>query len=232
MTLSIELDPLDAIVLARLVAGLVERLRQRLVEDVVDQRRLAGSADAGDRGQQAERNLDVDVLQVVLARAADDELALQRRPPRRRRRNRSRAGEIGAGQRAGSDRPLGSAARDALHQLLRRALEDHMAAEIARARPEVDDVVGDPDRLFVVLDDDDGVAEIAQARQRRRAASGCRAGAGRSTARRGRTARRSGSRRSASPAGCAALRRPTASPRCGRGSGSRRRRRSGSVRRS
>ena len=114
-------------------------------------------------------------------------------------------------------------------QLRRRALEDHVPAVLAGARAEVDHVVGGADRLLVVLDDDDGVAEIAQPRQRRRAARGCRAGAGRSTARRARRARRSGSRRSASPAGCAALRRPTASPRCGRASGSRRRRRRGSA---
>ena len=49
----------------------------------------------------------------------------------------------------------------------RRALEDHVAAVLAGARPEIDHVVGHADRLLVVLDDDDGVAEIAQARERR-----------------------------------------------------------------
>ena len=52
-------------------------------------------------------------------------------------------------------------------QLRRAALEDHLAAELAGAGPEVDHVVGGADRLLVVLDDDHGVAEIAQARQRR-----------------------------------------------------------------
>ena len=99
------------------------------------------------------------------------------------------------------------------------------AAVLAGARPEVDHVVGGADRLLVVLDDDDGVAEIAQPGERRRAARGCRAGAGRSTARRARRARRSGSTRSAWRAGCAGLRRRTAWRRCGRASGSRRRRR-------
>ena len=42
-----------------------------------------------------------------------------------------------------------------------------MAAVLAGAGPEVDDVVGRADRLFVVLDDDHGVAEIAQPRERR-----------------------------------------------------------------
>ena len=49
----------------------------------------------------------------------------------------------------------------------RRALEDQLAAVLAGAGTEVDHVVGGADRLFVVLDDDDGVAEIAQPRQRR-----------------------------------------------------------------
>ena len=216
--------PSIAIVRAGLVAGLVERLRERLVEDVVDERRLARAADAGDRGQHAERNLDVDVLQVVLARAADDELALQL--------------PAAAPRGVGIDRapvryaPVSDPASvcdGCVHQLRRRALEDHVAAVLAGAGAEIDHVVGGADRLLVVLDDDHGVAEIAQPRQRRRAACGCRAGAGRSTARRARRARRSGSRRSASPAGCAGLRRPTASRRCGRASGSRRRRRSESA---
>src|SRR5919198_843678 len=52
-------------------------------------------------------------------------------------------------------------------QFLRRALEDHMAAEVAGARTEIDHVVGDADRLLVVFDDDHGVPEIAKARERR-----------------------------------------------------------------
>ena len=43
---------------------------------------------------------------------------------------------------------------------------DDLAAVLARARADVDDVVGDPDRLLVVLDDDHRVAEVAQAHQR------------------------------------------------------------------
>ena len=53
-----------------------------------------------------------------------------------------------------------------LQQLRRLALEDHVAAELARARTEIDHVVRGADRFLVVLDDDDGVAEIAQTRER------------------------------------------------------------------
>ena len=106
---------------------------------------------------------------------------------------------------------------------------DDLAAVLAGARPHVDDVVGGEDRVVVVLDDDHAVAEVAQVLQRRRAAGRCRAGAGRSTARRARTSRRSGPSRSATRAGCAAPRRRTASRRSGRATGSRARRCSGTA---
>ena len=47
-----------------------------------------------------------------------------------------------------------------------RALGDDMAAVLAGARADIDDPVGRAHRLFVVLDDDQRVAEIAQALQR------------------------------------------------------------------
>ena len=47
-----------------------------------------------------------------------------------------------------------------------RALRDHAAAVHAGAGADIDDVVGVANRIFVVLDDDHRVAEIAQAIQR------------------------------------------------------------------
>ena len=44
---------------------------------------------------------------------------------------------------------------------------DDLAAVLAGARPDVDDPVALADRLLVVLDDDHGVAEVADAAQRR-----------------------------------------------------------------
>ena len=65
--------------------------RQRLVERVDQQRRLAAAGDAGDAGEQAERDFGGDVLQVVAARA--DDLAARAvgvaRPPLGHRRSRS-----------------------------------------------------------------------------------------------------------------------------------------------
>ena len=73
ITLSICSIPSIDAVRARLVGRAVQLARQRAIEDLVDQRRLARAADAGDGDQHAERNLDVDVLEVVLARAFDDD---------------------------------------------------------------------------------------------------------------------------------------------------------------
>ncbi len=48
-----------------------------------------------------------------------------------------------------------------------RALKNHVAAVFARPQTQIDHVVGRANRFLVVLDDDDGVAEIAQPGQRR-----------------------------------------------------------------
>ena len=73
----------------------------------------------------------------------------------RRDRDDPLAGEIVAGQRIGIGGDLG-----------RRPLGDDLAAMHAGARADVDDIIGGPDRVLVVLDHDHRVAEVAQAPQR------------------------------------------------------------------
>ena len=77
-------------------------------------------------------------------------------PADRRYRDLALAGQILAGDavRVGHDR-------------LGRAFGDDMPAMDPGARPHIDDPVGGADRLLVVLDDDDGVAEVAQPLQGR-----------------------------------------------------------------
>ena len=53
-----------------------------------------------------------------------------------------------------------------LHNLSGSSRRDHFPAALARARPHVDHEVGAADGVLVVLDHDDGVAEIAQVLQR------------------------------------------------------------------
>ena len=65
------LDAFDAVVRGGGLAGVVEPARQRLVERVDEQRRLAAAGHAGDAGEQAERNFGGDVFEVVAAGADD-----------------------------------------------------------------------------------------------------------------------------------------------------------------
>jgi hypothetical protein len=128
---------------------------ERPVQDVVDERGLPGAGDARHRRHDTEREDRVDALQVVLARAANDDRL-------------SAAGAPALGDR---DRPL---ARQVLPRqrlrkplaLLGRALADEPPAVEPRARAEVDDPVRRADGLLVVLDHDDGVADVAHRDQR------------------------------------------------------------------
>jgi len=134
----------------------VEVLGGRGVERVVDQRRLAGTGNAGDAGEQADRQLQLDFLEVV-AGGADD---LQRLLPVELAAlagdgNLAPAGEVVAGHR-------GRVAFD----LLRCAFGDDGAAMHAGAGADVDDVVGAADGVLVVLDDDHRIADVAQLLER------------------------------------------------------------------
>ncbi len=87
----------DAVAVAGAVAGAVQELGSLLVEDVVDEGALAGAGDAGDADELAQRNRHVDVLEVVLARAFDDERLAAAGAPRFRQRYLAGAGEVLAG---------------------------------------------------------------------------------------------------------------------------------------
>ena len=60
-------------VLAGTGLGTVELGRQRLVEDLVDERALARAGYAGDHIEAAQRNLDIHILEVVFPGAPDGE---------------------------------------------------------------------------------------------------------------------------------------------------------------
>ncbi len=106
------LEAEDVVVSADGDAGAVQLAGQGVVQDLVDQRTLARAADAGDGDEGAEREGDVDVLQVVLARpltvsrragsrsaTAVAPARRQRRRAIRRHRDRLLAGQVLAGQR-------------------------------------------------------------------------------------------------------------------------------------
>ena len=133
----------------------VEPSRQRLVERVDEERRFAAAGNAGDAGEESERNLGGDVLQIVAARADELQPAVS-----------------GCGRRSGmaiSRAPTRywpvSELRMA-HDVGGRAFGDDLAAMDAGAGADIDHIVGGADRVLVVLDHDHGVAEVAQPFQR------------------------------------------------------------------
>ena len=151
-----ELQPLDVVVGAGLDAGCEHAPRRGSVERVDDQRGLAATGDAGDAGEGAEPERRVDVGEVVGAGAAHgDPLALLAGARRRRQRDRLRTAEVAAGE-----------ARCACDDRRGLAFGHDLAAVDAGAGPHVHYVVGAPDGVLVVLDDEHGVAEVAQVAER------------------------------------------------------------------
>ena len=146
------LEAFDPVALADGRGGVVELRSRRRQEGIDDEARLAAPAHAGDASEEAERDLDGDAAEVVRAGADDADGRLAPRLAL------GRHGELAlaAQPRAGD----GVRVR---HDLFGGALRDDLAAVGARAGAHVDDVIGGEDGLAVVLDDHDGVAEIAQA---------------------------------------------------------------------
>ena len=121
------------------------------IKHVVNERRFTGTGNAGHARENAERKIDIDVLQVVFARAGD----LDRRcrsSPLFRNRNRFAAAEVIGGQGLVDRRPgdlnrsresseslrdfdLASRAERPIHlKIFERAAEDQFAAALAAAR--------------------------------------------------------------------------------------------------
>ena len=171
------LDTFDLVELARVSDAQVEVAMQGLDEDVADQRTLAGAGNAGDANEHAQGNLDVDVLEIIVAGTADDE------PKEAGERGgcpallpfspslfpsfsfTSTANHAADGRHfdppaAGKIRP-----REALlsgSHFRERSGSDDPAAANARPRAEIDDMVGCPHGVFVVFHDHDRVALVAK----------------------------------------------------------------------
>jgi hypothetical protein len=116
----------------------------------VHERALAGAGDAGDDDEHPERDVDIDLAEVMCRRAAD----LQRAVGLAHRLFEGRpVVEVAAGEGAAGPQP-----RDG-------ALEADRAARLTGAGAEVHDVVGDRYRLWLVLDDEHRVALVPQPQQ-------------------------------------------------------------------
>ncbi len=116
----------------------------------MNQRTLTGAGDPGDDGEESRRNIDVDILKIILPCATD--LQSSRGLPHRF----LEAGavvEVAAGDGIAPPQPLN------------RALEHQFATSCPGAGTEVHHMVGDRDRLRLVLDDQHGVALVPQPEQ-------------------------------------------------------------------
>src|SRR5581483_10834768 len=145
------LHAFEGIMRAGLFARPIDRFRQGAVENVVDQRAFAATAYAGHNRHYAERNADRQILQVVLACAGYGEPFAGEQPRLFTLHHRGLPGEIASGERRGCG-----------HDLLRRAFSDDVAAQPSGAGTEIEHVVGMADGVFIVLNDQHGVAKIAE----------------------------------------------------------------------
>ncbi len=145
------LQALDAVVRRRAFAGVVEFTRDRLVQRVDQQRRLAATRNAGDAGEQPQRNFRRDVFQIVAARVDHLDGAAMVRRFSLGDIDRQFAGQIFSSQRVRIAHDVGG-----------RSLGDDMAAMHAGAGADVEHMIGKPDRVLVMLDHDHGIAEVAQ----------------------------------------------------------------------
>ncbi len=137
------------------------------VDHVVQQRALSRAGHAGDRGERAERNVDVDVAQIV-QRGARAPGAIAVRP---------------AGARSGTAirfSPAEVLAGERVAALRHRSGVDDVAALLAAPGAQLHHEIGLPDGAQVVLHDEHGVARVAQPPEQRRAGGRCPGGAVRS----------------------------------------------------
>ncbi len=110
------------------------------------------TADAGDAGEGAERELDGDVLEVVGGGAGDGDVLARALAAGGAERDFAAAGEV-----------VGGEAVLAGEEVVERSFADDLAAVDAGAGAHVDDMVGVADGVLVMLDDEHGVAERLEA---------------------------------------------------------------------
>src|SRR6266849_1478415 len=129
----------------------IELLCERAIKNVIDERGFAGAGNTGDDEEHAERQRDINFLEIVGAGAENlNGLSV------------GAAALIGDGDFRGAAEVLSGEGFRGGFDLLWLALRDEIAAGVARTGAEVDNEVGAADGVFVVLDDQDGVAEIAE----------------------------------------------------------------------
>lgn len=131
--------------------------------DVKGESTLTAAGKAGDHGHPAAGNIDIDILELVMARTAQGDDAQRhigvRRLALRRiilRRNGRFASQRGGQIARRMPCPAGG-------HFLRRALGDEPPALLAALRAEIDDIIRALDKLHVVFDDQQTMPQLHQA---------------------------------------------------------------------
>ena len=124
-------------------------------QHLVEQCALAAAGDAGKDHQLAKRDVDVDPFQVVHPRPFEFQMVAVSPSPLLGNVDGQRMGEELAGDRLGIPFDFG-----------RGALGGDIAAFDSRSRSQVDHIVGLADRILVMLDHQDGVAQVPKVLQR------------------------------------------------------------------
>ena len=130
-------------------------MHQGWQQNVTHQRALAAARNTRDGNETPKWDSHIDLFQIVLARALHDQRVGANRAALLGHFDRPLAREIRPGHRR---RHLFDAFYDsAVH---------HGTAMFASTRPDIHDPIAGPNGVFVVLDDEHGVAQVAQSVQR------------------------------------------------------------------
>ncbi len=125
---------------------------QSLLKDVVDERRFSGAGNAGNAHEFAQRDSDIDVFEVIVTGTEYFQPLFVSRPAYGWNGDAGDAPQILAGEAVfvGGHLVIGAGRHD-------------MAAANSGTGAEIDQVIGGPHRLLVMLDHQDGITHVAQA---------------------------------------------------------------------
>lgn len=130
-------------------------IRKGRCDSVGNQGALTRSRHAGNDRKRTKLDLGGNVFEVVGAGARDLKAAATGLAALIGNPDHSFAGQISARHRLGTRHDIG-----------RRSRRDYVSAVHARAGAHVDHIVGSTNRILIMLNDDDGIADIAQALKR------------------------------------------------------------------
>ena len=149
------LDAGDLAIRTRTPVGMVNAIRQRRSQRIGDQRAFTATGNARDDGEGTERNRQRHIVQVVLGCAGKFQGSALGLTTLLRHGDYATTGKIISSERT-----------FCCSYLLRRSGGYHHTAALTRARTHVNHIISGADGIFVVLDDDNGVAEIAKVLER------------------------------------------------------------------